>query len=73
MKGIVGSCPSKGGDNDADAAELNLLRARVNELKEEQLEFKCIMKEQSQQLEDYRNKYLLAQRRWRSSASLLRN
>ncbi|XP_017097653.2 cingulin [Drosophila bipectinata] len=63
MKGIVGSCPSKGGDNDADAAELNLLRARVNELKEEQLEFKCIMKEQSQQLEDYRNKYLLAQQK----------
>ncbi|XP_017110606.1 kinesin-1 heavy chain [Drosophila elegans] len=63
MKGICGPCPSKGGDGDADAAELNLLRARVNELKEEQLEFKCIMKEQSQQLEDYRNKYLLAQQK----------
>ncbi|XP_026844398.1 uncharacterized protein LOC6588715 [Drosophila persimilis] len=63
MKGICGSSPSKGADGDADAAELNLLRARVNEMKEEQQEFKCIMKEQSQQLEDYRNKYLLAQQK----------
>ncbi|KAH8333502.1 hypothetical protein KR059_000386 [Drosophila kikkawai] len=63
MKGMCGPCPAKGGDGDAEAAELNLLRARVNELKEEQLEFKCIMKEQSQQLEDYRNKYLLAQQK----------
>ncbi|KAH8237532.1 hypothetical protein KR038_004138 [Drosophila bunnanda] len=63
MKGICGPNAAKGADADADAAELNLLRARVNELKEEQLEFKCIMKEQSQQLEDYRNKYLLAQQK----------
>ncbi|KAH8248834.1 hypothetical protein KR032_003523 [Drosophila birchii] len=63
MKGICGPSQGKGGDADADAAELNLLRSRVNELKEEQLEFKCIMKEQSQQLEDYRNKYLLAQQK----------
>ncbi|XP_068151025.1 myosin heavy chain, clone 203 [Drosophila tropicalis] len=64
MKGINGcSGQLKGGDGDANAAELNLLRARVNELKEEQVEFKCIMKEQSQQLEDYRNKYLLAQQK----------
>ncbi|XP_034474001.1 uncharacterized protein LOC117781362 [Drosophila innubila] len=63
MKGFVGSCGPSKGASDADAAELNLLRARVNELKEEQLEFKCIMKEQSQQLEDYRNKYMLAQQK----------
>ncbi|XP_030383683.1 uncharacterized protein LOC115631152 [Scaptodrosophila lebanonensis] len=63
MKGICGSCGPTKGNGDADAAELNLLRARVNELKEEQAEFKCIMKEQSQQLEDYRNKYLLAQQK----------
>ncbi|KAH8413207.1 hypothetical protein KR009_008792 [Drosophila setifemur] len=63
MKGIYGPNSGKGGDGDADAAELNLLRARVHEMKEEQLEFKCIMKEQSQQLEDYRNKYLLAQQK----------
>ncbi|ALC38841.1 CG3213 [Drosophila busckii] len=64
MKGFVGgSCGGGKNASDADAAELNLLRARVNELKEEQMEFKCIMKEQSQQLEDYRNKYLLAQQK----------
>ncbi|KAH8411937.1 hypothetical protein KR222_002905 [Zaprionus bogoriensis] len=63
MKGFVGGCGPGKGASDADAAELNLLRARVNELKEEQLEFKCIMKEQSQQLEDYRNKYMLAQQK----------
>lgn len=61
MKGFIGGCGA--GKGDADAAELNLLRARVNELKEEQQEFKCIMKEQSQQLEDYRNKYMLAQQK----------
>ncbi|XP_030556774.1 kinesin-1 heavy chain [Drosophila novamexicana] len=63
MKGFIGGCGPSKGTSDADAAELNLLRARVNELKEEQLEFKCIMKEQSQQLEDYRNKYMLAQQK----------
>ncbi|KAH8271783.1 hypothetical protein KR044_005440, partial [Drosophila immigrans] len=63
VKGFAGNCGPAKGASDADAAELNLLRARVNELKEEQLEFKCIMKEQSQQLEDYRNKYMLAQQK----------
>lgn len=59
----MGGCGAGKGASDADAAELNLLRARVNELKEEQQEFKCIMKEQSSQLEDYRNKYMLAQQK----------
>lgn len=63
MKGFMGGCGAGKGASDADAAELNLLRARVNELKEEQQEFKCIMKEQSSQLEDYRNKYMLAQQK----------
>ncbi|CAD6998105.1 unnamed protein product [Ceratitis capitata] len=46
-----------------DHSELIVLRQRVADLKEEQTEFKCLMKEQSQQLEDYRNKYLVAQQK----------
>lgn len=73
MKGFAGGCGGGAGKgaSDADAAELNLLRARVNELKEEQQEFKCIMKEQSSQLEDYRNKYMLAQQKVEEQCVLL--
>lgn len=71
MKGFAGGCGAGKGASDADAAELNLLRARVNELKEEQQEFKCIMKEQSSQLEDYRNKYMLAQQKVEEQCVLL--
>lgn len=48
------------GPEGADA-ELELLRERVLELREEQAEYKCLIKEQASQLEDYRQKYLLAQ------------
>lgn len=66
MKGFCGGCGNDNedgnGKNDTNA-ELNVLRNRISELKEEQIEFKCIMKEQSQQLDDYRNKYLCAQQK----------
>lgn len=62
-KGGASSGANAYDDQNADQSELILLRNRVNELKEEQVEFKCLMKEQSLQLEDYRNKYLNAQQK----------
>ncbi|XP_013098320.2 outer dense fiber protein 2 [Stomoxys calcitrans] len=51
------------GGESADSAEIHLLTERINDLKEEQIEFKCLMKEQSCQLDDYRKKYLTAQQK----------
>lgn len=56
---FAGPCDGK----DADESELVLLRSRLSEMKEEQLEFKCLMKEQSYQLEEYRKKYMDAQQK----------
>ncbi|XP_011178679.1 uncharacterized protein LOC105209777 [Zeugodacus cucurbitae] len=66
LKGFCGSCNNNNGQGEGqniDHSELIVLRQRVSDLKEEQTEFKCLMKEQSQQLEDYRNKYLVAQQK----------
>lgn len=76
MKTSCGKCGSGGGvgggpgafagpcdGQDADESELVLLRSRLSEMKEEQTEFKCLMKEQSYQLEEYRKKYMDAQQR----------
>ncbi|XP_017487633.1 PREDICTED: axoneme-associated protein mst101(2) [Rhagoletis zephyria] len=66
LKGFCGSCndgSGRGEGRSADQSELIVLRQRVADMKEEQVEFKCLMKEQSQQLEEYRNKYLVAQQK----------
>ncbi|XP_054742589.1 uncharacterized protein LOC129247479 [Anastrepha obliqua] len=66
LKGFCGSCNDangRGEGRNVDQSELIVLRQRVADMKEEQTEFKCLMKEQSQQLEDYRNKYLVAQQK----------
>lgn len=68
MKNVCGGgagkvpCGGKSGGN-ADESELALLRNRVSDYEEEQREFKCLLKEQSCQLEDYREKYLGAQQK----------
>lgn len=63
------SCGS--GAYNADSSEIHLLTSRIDELKEEQIEFKCLMREQSVQLEDYRNKYLTAQQKVEEQCALL--
>ncbi|XP_037883134.1 uncharacterized protein LOC119633591 [Glossina fuscipes] len=60
-----------GDGSNADESELVLLRTRVNEYKEEQIEFKCLMKEQAAQLEDYRNKYISAQQKVEEQNALI--
>ncbi|KAM7353824.1 uncharacterized protein ACRADG_005749 [Cochliomyia hominivorax] len=57
--------------DNADESELILLRNRINEMHEEQVEFKCLMREQSSQLEDYRNKYLTAQQKVEEQNALI--
>ncbi|XP_005179754.2 227 kDa spindle- and centromere-associated protein [Musca domestica] len=68
-KRVKNSCGSAG--ENADASEIQLLTNRINDLKEEQIEFKCLMKEQSTQLEDYRNKYLKAQQKVEEQGALI--
>ncbi|KAL5281033.1 hypothetical protein ACFFRR_004824 [Megaselia abdita] len=59
-----------GTDNPKDAmeaverSEVMVLRAKKNELEEEQEEFKCLIKEQAEQLDDYRRKYMEAQQKF---------
>uniref|UniRef100_A0A1B0G184 Uncharacterized protein n=1 Tax=Glossina morsitans morsitans TaxID=37546 RepID=A0A1B0G184_GLOMM len=60
-----------GDGSNAEESELILLRTRVNEFKEEQIEFKCLMKEQAEQLEDYRNKYISAQQKVEEQNALI--
>ncbi|XP_058820313.1 myosin-10 [Topomyia yanbarensis] len=48
-------------NTNIEQSELELLKRRCSELMDEQEEFKILMKEQSDQLEEYRNKYLEAQ------------
>ncbi|GBP95491.1 hypothetical protein EVAR_64878_1 [Eumeta japonica] len=63
---------TKMGDScSSNESELHLLRNRLNEMKEEQIEFKCLMKEQSLQLEEYRNKYLTAQQKVEEQTALI--
>lgn len=60
------------GDSRAsEESELHLLRERISEMREEQVEFKCLMKEQSLQLEEYRNKYLTAQQKVEEQTALI--
>lgn len=47
-----------------DKSELMVLRAKKNELEEEQEEFKCLIREQAEQLDDYRRKYMEAQQKY---------
>ncbi|XP_073827169.1 uncharacterized protein [Musca autumnalis] len=68
-KRVKNTCGSSG--ENADASEIQLLTNRINDLKEEQIEFKCLMKEQSVQLEDYRNKYLKAQQKVEEQGALI--
>lgn len=58
-------------ETSADESEIQLLRNRINEMNEEQVEFKCLMREQSLQLEEYRNKYLSAQQKVEEQCALL--
>lgn len=73
---LTSSCNNERGDQavgkkNTDESELILLRNRVTEMNEEQVEFKCLMREQSSQLEDYRNKYLMAQQKVEEQSALL--
>uniref|UniRef100_A0A1A9WKR6 Uncharacterized protein n=1 Tax=Glossina brevipalpis TaxID=37001 RepID=A0A1A9WKR6_9MUSC len=54
---------SKSTRGNADESELTLLRNRVGEFEDEQKEFKCLLKEQNSQLDDYIKKYLAAQQK----------
>ncbi|XP_075153593.1 uncharacterized protein LOC142227129 [Haematobia irritans] len=65
---VKSNCGSGG---SADSAEIKLLTSRVNDLKEEQIEFKCLMKEQSSQLDDYRKKYLTAQQKVEEQCAII--
>ncbi|XP_023296448.2 outer dense fiber protein 2 [Lucilia cuprina] len=75
LKSSCANCSSNNADSNiqgnADESELILLRNRINEMNEEQVEFKCLMREQSVQLDDYRNKYLTAQQKVEEQAALL--
>lgn len=86
MKVSCGKCGSSGGSGltggpgafsgpcdgkDADESELVLLRSRLSEMKEEQTEFKCLMKEQSYQLEEYRKKYMDAQQKVEEQTAII--
>ncbi|XP_058454738.1 uncharacterized protein MCAP_0864 [Malaya genurostris] len=48
-------------DANLESTELELLKKRCTELLDEQEEFKVLIKEQADQLEEYRNKYIDAQ------------
>ncbi|XP_055539048.1 myosin heavy chain, striated muscle [Wyeomyia smithii] len=50
-------------DSSSEKTELELLRNRCSELLDVQEEFKILMKEQGEQLDEYRNKYLKAQQK----------
>ncbi|XP_065355596.1 outer dense fiber protein 2 [Calliphora vicina] len=75
LRNSCAKCCNKSADGaatgDADESELILLRNRINEMNEEQVEFKCLMREQSLQLDDYRNKYLTAQQKVEEQGALL--
>lgn len=66
-----------GADNTKDAvevverSEVMVLRARNRELEEEQEEFKCLVKEQAQQLDNYRRKYMEAQQKFEEQKVVL--
>lgn len=69
MKPLI--CRSAAGtDNPQDAmesverSEVMVLRTSKKELEEEQEEFQCLIKEQAEQLEDYRRKYMEAQQKF---------
>lgn len=65
IKGRVkGYCGAEGGGDkgkEVDKAELKLLRAKVEDMKDEQDEYKCIIQEQSEQIDEYRRKYMDSQ------------
>uniref|UniRef100_A0A1A9V073 Uncharacterized protein n=1 Tax=Glossina austeni TaxID=7395 RepID=A0A1A9V073_GLOAU len=60
-----------GDGSNAEENQLILLRACVNDYKEEQIEFKSLMKEQAAQLEDYRDKYIDAQQKVEEQNALI--
>lgn len=56
-----------GTDNPMEAverSEATALRGRKRELEDEQDDFKCLIKEQAEQLDDYRKKYMEAQQKF---------
>ncbi|XP_055836978.1 myosin-6 [Episyrphus balteatus] len=70
---IKGYC---GGDSnekssDVDKTELKLLREKFEDMKDEQEEYKCIIKEQSEQLDEYRRKYMDSQQKVEEQKSTL--
>ncbi|XP_055916949.1 myosin-2 heavy chain [Eupeodes corollae] len=56
-KGYCGGDSSAKAEN-VDLAELKVLREKVQDMKDEQEEYRCIIKEQSEQLDEYRRKYM---------------
>lgn len=63
IKGYCGGAGTNSSKSDVSEAELKLLREKVDDMKDEQEEYKCIIKEQSEQLDDYRRKYMDSQQK----------